>query len=46
MSLFKTQQRDFPHERSLVTIRALAMLRGSTVHRGAAEAFMLVRQVI
>jgi LmbE family N-acetylglucosaminyl deacetylase len=46
MSLFRTQQRDFPHERSLVTIRALAMLRGSTVHRGAAEAFMLVRQVI
>ena len=28
------------------TDEALAMLRGSTVHRGAAEAFMLVRQVI
>jgi N-acetylglucosamine malate deacetylase 1 len=46
MSLYGSQQRDFPHERSLATIRALAMLRGSTVHRPAAEAFMLVRQVI
>ena len=46
MSLYRSQQRDFPHERSLATIRALAMLRGSTVHRTAAEAFMLVRQVI
>jgi LmbE family N-acetylglucosaminyl deacetylase len=46
MGLFASQQREFPHERSLVAIRALAMLRGSTVHRPAAEAFMLVRQVI
>jgi LmbE family N-acetylglucosaminyl deacetylase len=46
MSLFASQQRDFPHERSLAAIRALATLRGSTVHRPAAEAFMLVRQVI
>lgn len=46
MSLYGSQQRDFPHERSLATIRALAMLRGSTVHRPAAEAFMLVRQVV
>jgi N-acetylglucosamine malate deacetylase 1 len=46
MRLYGSQQRDFPHERSLAAIRALAMLRGSTVHRPAAEAFMLVRQVI
>jgi N-acetylglucosamine malate deacetylase 1 len=46
MSLYRSQQRDFPHERSLAALRALAMLRGSTVHRAAAEAFMLVRQVI
>jgi LmbE family N-acetylglucosaminyl deacetylase len=46
MSLYGSQQRDFPHERSLATIRALAMLRGSTVHRAAAEAFMLIRQVV
>jgi LmbE family N-acetylglucosaminyl deacetylase len=46
MRLYRSQQRDFPHERSLPAIRALAMFRGSTVHRPAAEAFMLVRQVI
>jgi len=46
MSLFASQQRDFPHERSLAAIRALATLRGLTVHRPAAEAFMLVRQVV
>jgi LmbE family N-acetylglucosaminyl deacetylase len=46
MRLYGSQQRDFPHERSLVAIRALAMFRGSTVHREAAEAFMLVRHVI
>jgi N-acetylglucosamine malate deacetylase 1 len=46
MRLYGSQQRDFPHERSLTALRALAMLRGSTVHRPAAEAFMLVRQVI
>ena len=46
MRLYGSQQREFPHERSLTALRALAMLRGSTVHRPAAEAFMLVRQVI
>ena len=46
MGLYGSQQRAFPHERSLAAIRALAMFRGSTVHRAAAEAFMLVRQVI
>jgi N-acetylglucosamine malate deacetylase 1 len=46
MRLYASQKRDFPHERSLAAIRALAMLRGSTVHREAAEAFVLVRQVI
>jgi N-acetylglucosamine malate deacetylase 1 len=46
MRLYGSQQREFPHERSLPALRALAMLRGSTVHRPAAEAFMLVRQVI
>lgn len=46
MSLYGSQQRDFPHERSLEALRALAMFRGTTVHREAAEAFMLVRQVI
>lgn len=46
MSLYGSQQREYPHERSLAALRALAMFRGTTVHREAAEAFMLVRQVI
>lgn len=46
MALFESQRRDPPHERSLATLRALATLRGGTVHRSAAEGFMLIRQVI
>jgi LmbE family N-acetylglucosaminyl deacetylase len=46
MRRYGSQQRDFPHERSLAALRALAIFRGTTVHREAAEAFMLVRQVI
>lgn len=36
----------FPNERSPEAIRALATLRGATVHRPAAEAFVLIREVI
>jgi LmbE family N-acetylglucosaminyl deacetylase len=42
---FVSQCRPFPDERSIETLRALAALRGSTVTRRAAEAFMLVREV-
>ncbi|KEQ54122.1 PIG-L deacetylase family protein [Sphingobium chlorophenolicum] len=43
--LFQTQVKPSPDERSLEAIRALATLRGATVHRHAAEAFVLVRQI-
>jgi len=43
---FGSQVRAFPHERSIEALRALAMLRGATVHLPAAEAFVLVRHVI
>ncbi|WP_435418762.1 PIG-L deacetylase family protein [Parerythrobacter aurantius] len=43
---FKSQVKQFPDERSLQTIRALATVRGSTVYRQAAEAFVLIRDVI
>jgi LmbE family N-acetylglucosaminyl deacetylase len=43
--MFESQARSAPHERSIPTLRALATLRGATVHRAAAEAFMLIRQV-
>jgi LmbE family N-acetylglucosaminyl deacetylase len=43
--MFESQARGAPHERSIPTLRALATLRGATVHKSAAEAFMLIRQV-
>jgi len=46
MKMFDTQLRDFPHERSLDALRALAALRGASIHRPAAEAFVLVRLVV
>ncbi len=45
-ALHETQAKAFPHERSLTTIEALATLRGSTVHLKAAEAFVLIREVL
>lgn len=42
---FASQVRPYPDERSIETLRALAMVRGSCVSRAAAEAFMLVREV-
>lgn len=45
MRCFGSQLRAAPHERSVDTLRALATLRGATVLRRAAEAFVLVRHV-
>jgi len=42
---FKSQVKPFPDERSLETLRALATVRGSTVYRAFAEAFVLIRVV-
>jgi LmbE family N-acetylglucosaminyl deacetylase len=46
MACYASQVRPSPHERSVESLRALAMLRGSTVGLAAAEAFVLVREVI
>lgn len=46
MKIYNSQLKEFPHERSIESIRALAMLRGSTVTLKAAEAFILIREVI
>lgn len=43
---FESQCRSFPDERSPEALRALAMLRGATVHRQAAEAFVVLREVV
>ncbi|WP_331376186.1 PIG-L deacetylase family protein [Sinorhizobium chiapasense] len=46
MRMFASQLREPPHERSIATISALASLRGATVMQQAAEAFVLVRQIV
>ncbi|WP_299917209.1 PIG-L deacetylase family protein [uncultured Roseobacter sp.] len=43
---FASQVFPSPHERSVEALRALATLRGATVHRPAAEGFVLVRTVV
>jgi LmbE family N-acetylglucosaminyl deacetylase len=45
-SMFGSQIKNFPHERSIETLRALAIVRGTAVHLRAAEAFVLLRNVI
>jgi LmbE family N-acetylglucosaminyl deacetylase len=45
-ALFESQARAAPHERSVEALRALATLRGATIHRPAAEGFVLVRAVV
>jgi LmbE family N-acetylglucosaminyl deacetylase len=42
---FESQCHSFPDERSPEALRALAQLRGATVRRHAAEAFVLLREV-
>ena len=46
LKCFKSQLKDFPNPRSLETIEALSMFRGSTVGFKNAEAFMIIRQII
>jgi LmbE family N-acetylglucosaminyl deacetylase len=46
MRLFSSQLREFPHERSIEALSALAVLRGATVSCRGAEAFVLVRHVM
>ncbi|WP_313804104.1 PIG-L deacetylase family protein [Sphingobium sp.] len=43
--MFQSQVKPSPDERSIEAIRALAISRGATVYRHAAEAFVLVRQI-
>jgi len=42
---YASQVKKAPDERSVEAIRSLAILRGATVHRSAAEAFMLLREI-
>ncbi|WP_224826140.1 PIG-L deacetylase family protein [Cognatishimia sp. MH4019] len=44
-AMFESQARQAPHERSVESLRALATLRGATVHAQAAEGFVLIRHL-
>jgi LmbE family N-acetylglucosaminyl deacetylase len=46
MSIYSTQLKQFPQQRSLQAIRALAEFRGSTINVSAAEGFVLIREII
>ncbi len=46
MMAYKSELKSYPHPRSLKGIRALATKRGSEVGVKAAEAFMLVREIL
>lgn len=45
MECYKSQLKVFPNPRSLVALSALAKLRGATVSKQYAEAFMLIRTI-
>ena len=46
LRIYHAEMRPFPHARSLEGIRALAALRGTSVGMEAAEAFMVVRELV
>lgn len=46
MACYESQLQDFPHARSLEGLKALARFRGSQVSVEAAEAFVLIRQLL
>lgn len=46
MQCFKSQLRPFPSSRSVESLEALSKFRGSTVGFKAAEAFMIIRQIV
>ncbi|RMF82156.1 MAG: PIG-L family deacetylase [Planctomycetota bacterium] len=46
MRAYRSQLRDAPNTRSIESIEALARFRGMTVHRHAAEAFVLLREIV
>jgi len=43
---YASQVKAFPHERSIEALKALAIMRGTTVHLPAAEAFVALRTIL
>lgn len=46
MAAYKTELKEFPHPRSLEAISALAKIRGASIGVKAAEAFVLIREIL
>ena len=46
LEAYREEMRPFPHARSIENVRALAMYRGATVGRAAAEAFSVIREIV
>ncbi|MFP6766222.1 MAG: hypothetical protein VB858_21495, partial [Planctomycetaceae bacterium] len=46
MSCFESQVKEPPDARSLRTLEALARYRGGTIARDAAEAFVVIRDIV
>ena len=46
MSAYRLELKEYPHPRSLEAISALAKMRGASAGVNAAEAFMLVREIL
>lgn len=46
MKIYRSQLRDFPNERSVEALTALARYRGAFVGTEAAEAFMTIRRIV
>jgi hypothetical protein len=46
MKAYESEIKTYPHPRSLEMINILAKMRGGVVGLDAAEAFMLIREVI
>ena len=45
MKIFKSQIAEYPNPRSVESIKALAIYRGTTVGVKAAEAFVILREI-
>jgi N-acetylglucosamine malate deacetylase 1 len=46
LEAYESEMAPFPHARSMESVRALAALRGTSVGVNAAEAFMVIREVV
>ena len=46
LKVYDDELRDFPHARSLKSVKSLAEYRGSSVGLKAAESFELIREIV